>query len=75
VVHVTGGVERAFSLGSELLAAAQRGIAAQPATAPAGLVMRRLDAAGEPQPSRATHGPEEFFVPGSLPREERLPPE
>jgi membrane peptidoglycan carboxypeptidase len=75
LLHVDADAKVALQLGSEVVTAAMRGSAARPLARPASLVMRHLDGSGAPQPSTATSGPEEYFLAGSLPREEILPPE
>jgi len=72
----TGEAQRAAAaLALEVLGKALRGVAARTVPRPPGLVLRRLDGDGAPQPASATSGTEEWFIPGSLPREERADPD
>ncbi len=70
-------VERAASaIGAELFIAASRGRPARPFERPSALLVRRIDGAGNILPRNVAAGAEEWFVSGSLPREEYvLPPE
>jgi penicillin-binding protein 1A len=60
----------ATAIGFDVLAKALRGVHSRTVARPAGLVMRRLDPTGALLPSTATAGTEEWFLPGSLPKEE-----
>jgi membrane carboxypeptidase/penicillin-binding protein len=67
----SGEAQRAATaIGFDVLAKALHGVHPRTVARPPGLVMRRLDPSGTLLPSTATEGTEEWFVPGSLPKEE-----
>jgi penicillin-binding protein 1A len=67
----SGDAQRAATaIGFDVLTKALHGVHARTVTRPPGLVMRRLDPAGALLPSTAALGTEEWFIPGSLPKEE-----
>jgi membrane carboxypeptidase/penicillin-binding protein len=72
----SGEAQRAATaIGLDVLGKALAGVPTRTFARPPGLVLRRLDPKGDLYPSTATTGTEEWFVPGSLPREELPPPD
>ena len=60
----------AGAIATEIFAAAVHGKPGRPFERPVGVLTRRIDGAGRLLPRGASGGSEEWFVPGSLPRED-----